>query len=101
MSSDSGASHLYHPFLSRTLGNPGDRDPSRFSMQKKENIIGCQAAPREYFNGKRVDFRQDGQVRANELRPGRLLASLWSRSDPKPTWNVSHGLIRNVVAKIL
>jgi hypothetical protein len=36
---DSIASHLHHPFLSRMLGYPGKRDPSRFQVQEKENVI--------------------------------------------------------------
>jgi hypothetical protein len=67
------------------LGDSGERDPSRFQVQKKENVIGRQAAPGEHFDGKEIDSSQDRHVRANEIRPRRLLASFRSRSNPEST----------------
>ena len=70
-------------------------------MQEEENVVGDQAALREYFNSEEINACQHGHVRPNEVRPVHLLPTLSSRADTVPTKDVTDGLVGNVVAEVL
>ena len=57
---DGPATHLHHPFLGGMLSDSCDRDAAPLQVQKEENVVGCQPAPGEHFDGEEVDTSKTG-----------------------------------------
>jgi len=83
------------------LRHSGEGDAARLEVQKEQHIVGCQPTPSEHLHSEEIGARQYRQVGADEIRPTHVLARLGSRSDTKPTQDVSDGLIGNVVTENL
>lgn len=66
------------------LSDSGQSDTARLQTQKKTaHIIGCQLAPSEHLHGEGIDARQHRHMRADEVGPPHLLATLGAGAIPK------------------
>src|SRR5438034_8844169 len=70
-------------------------------MQKEQHVIGDQAPPGEHFDGEEIDSSHHCHMRTNELGPCCALATLRRRRNPESSQNVAHGLIGDLMTKLL
>ena len=68
-------SHLLHPLLRRVPGDAGQRHPSCFQLDDKQNIVRGQTSPGEYLGGEEVRACQNRHVGSDEV----LQVVVWLR----------------------
>jgi len=65
------ACHLEHPVGGRMSGQAGEGDPARFQMDEEQDVVGGETSPSKHLNREEVGSCQDGEVRGDEILPGR------------------------------
>ena len=73
--------------------DPGQGNASGLQVEKKQDVVGDEAAPGQDFYGKEIRAGKNCHMRTDEILPSCVLAAFRRRGDALPLENVSDGLI--------